>query len=364
MIYLNNGTHSLTPASVLDAITKYEREYETNPTAQLMGAWERLWAVQKELAAFLKADARSIFLRQNVTECMNAFILGIPLPAGSEILISDLEYQAIENVCRYRAERDGLMVRKFALPFTAEVLRPETMLMVVSHVTTGTGAIQPIAEIAKVTKANGVLLAVDGAHAAGALDLDFTALGDVDFYGSNLHKWMLGPKGTGFGWVSPRHHEALRPLEAGWATFESMNDYKAFGDGERFPARMLMQGCRNFGPFYAITDMLRVWNNKGPEAIRSRIRSLQRHLETEMKALGWASLSPSLESGLRGPLNTYELPERLEKEGYGLMKRILAEHGLQVGIPKVQGRWRIRISPHIYNTEEEISSAVQILKKL
>jgi isopenicillin-N epimerase len=362
MIYLNNGTHSLTPASVLDAITRCEREYETNPTAELTLAFGRLWEVQKKLAAFLKADPKDLFLRQNVTEAMNAFILGMPLAPGSEILISDLEYGAVENICRYRAERDGLTIRKFALPFTAEELRPETALVVVSHVTTGTGAILPIAEIAAATRAQGVLLAVDGAHAAGALDLDFGVLQDLDFYGSNLHKWMMGPKGTGFGWVSPRHHETLKPLEAGWATFEVPHDFDGFGDGALFPARMAMQGCRNFAPFFAIADTLKIWDEKGPGMIRARIRELQRHLEDEMSSkLGWKRLSPDQP---RGPLTTYELPERLEKEGYGLMSRILKEHDLQVGMPRVQGRYRLRLSPHIDNTEEEISRAVAILKTL
>ena len=362
MIYLNNGTHSLTPASVLEAITRHERAYETNPTHELTLAFGRLWEVQKKLAAFLNADPKDLFLRQNVTEAMNAFLLGIPLPPGAEILLSSLEYGAVENICRYRAERDGLTIRKFDLPFSEKELRPETALVVVSHVTTGTGAILPIAEIAAATRSQGVLLAVDGAHAAGALDLDFGALTNLDFYGSNLHKWMMGPKGTGFGWVNSRHHEALKPLEAGWATFEIPHDFDGFGGGDPFPARMAMQGCRNFAPFLAIEDTLNIWNERGAANIRARIAELQRHLEAEMASkLGWKRLSPDLP---RGPLTTYELPERLEKEGYGLMARLLKEHGLQVGLPRVQGRFRLRLSPHIYNTEAEISQAVDILKSL
>jgi isopenicillin-N epimerase len=258
-----------------------------------------------------------------------------------------------------------LKIRKFALPFTAGELRPETSLVVVSHVTTGTGGIAPIKDIAAITRAKGVLLAVDGAHAAGALELDFAALADVDFYGSNLHKWMLGPKGTGFGWVSPRHHETMVPLEAGWATFESPNDYAAFGDGARFPARFAMQGCRNFAPFFAIADTLAFWDKHGDGAIRARIRGLQAHLEKEVSAkLGWPLLSPALAGGRRGPLTTFELPPHLEKEGYALMSRILREHKLQVGLPRVKGISRLRLSPHVYNTEDEISRAVSILKTL
>jgi isopenicillin-N epimerase len=342
-----------------------------------MLAWARLWQIQKRLAAFFHADPRSFFLRQNVTEAMNVFILGMPLPMGSEILLSDLEYQAVENICRYRAERDGLTMRKFHIPvpesgrmsaqeisdLVASELRPETGLLVLSHVFTGNGMVLPVAEIAARTREQGVLFAVDGAHAAGALELDFGALEHLDFYGSNLHKWMLGPKGTGFGWVSARHHEALRPLEAGWSTFESSNDYKPFGNGARFPARFLMQGCRNFGPFFAIEDMLAFWEKHTPAKIRARIRSLQKFLEREVAAkLDWPLLSPKLDGGLRGPLTTYALPARLEEQGYGLMSRLLTEHGLQISMTRMQGRWRMRLSPHVYITEEDISRAVDILR--
>ena len=379
LLYLNSGTHSLTPRAVLDAIAREERQYETNPTARLMGAWERLWEVQKGLADFLRADPRSLILRHNVTEAMNAFILGIPLAKGSEILFSDLEYQAVENIGFYRAQRDGLTLRKFHLPLPeagrmapeeiadliARELRPETGLLVLSHVLTGNGMILPVAEIAARTRAKGVLLAVDGAHAAGALDLDFGTLENLDFYGSNLHKWMLGPKGTGFGWVSPRHHETLRPLEAGWATFESPDDYKPFGDGARFPARFLMQGCRNFAPFFAVEETLAFWKNHGPEKIRARIRSLQEFLEAEAAArLGWPLLSPDLDGGRRGPLTAFALPARLEERGHGLISRLLDEHRLQISMTRMQGRWRMRLSPHVYNTEAEISRAVEILSLL
>lgn len=365
LLYLNSGTHSLTPRAVLEAITREERAYEENPTARLMTVWERLWEVQKRLGAFLNADPKCLFLRQNVTEAMNAFLLGIPLPNGSELLLSDVEYPAVANIARYRAERDGLTVRTFSLPFTEKELRPETALVVISHVITGTGEVAPVAEIAAITRRRGVRIAVDGAHAAGALPLDFRALADLDFYGSNLHKWTLGPKGTGFGWVSPRHHEALRPLEAGWATFESPNDYAAFGDGARFPARMLMQGCRNFAPFFAIADTLAFWDRHGADSIRARVRALQRFLEAEVaEKLKWPLLSPPLDGGRRGPLTTYELPARLEKEGYRLLHRLLNEKGLQVGVPRVKGSWRLRLSPHVYNTEDEIARAVGILKTL
>src|SRR4051812_44847016 len=93
LIYLNSGTHSICPRSVIDAQIRFEREFEKNPTAALFGAWERLWEVQKELGHFVNADPLDLFLRPNITVALNVFILGMPMPKG-EILHSDMEYGA------------------------------------------------------------------------------------------------------------------------------------------------------------------------------------------------------------------------------------------------------------------------------
>ena len=98
LIYLNAGTHSICPRRVTGALIEHLKVYERNPTGGLVSMWDRLWSVQQQVAAFLGARPEDLFLRTNVTSAMNAFILGIPLPAGpGEILISDAEYQAIVN---------------------------------------------------------------------------------------------------------------------------------------------------------------------------------------------------------------------------------------------------------------------------
>src|SRR5688500_10093419 len=106
LIYLNSGTHSIVPRRVLDAVQRHQRHFERNPTANLFGVAERLWATQKGLAGFLGVRAEDLFLRANITEPIAEFILGVPLAEG-EILTSDLEYGAIANICRFRAEQDS-----------------------------------------------------------------------------------------------------------------------------------------------------------------------------------------------------------------------------------------------------------------
>ena len=370
-IYLNSGTHSIAPRAVFAAVTRHQREFEHNPTQGLIDAWANLWDVQKAFASFVEARPQDLFFRANVTEVLNQFILGVPLCAGDEILVSDLEYEAIVNVCRYRAKREGLKLRVVSLAEgdlaqqVISALSPETKMVVLSHVTTGTGLVLPIEEIAKVTSMKDVILVVDGAHALGALPLSFHQLRDVDFYGTNLHKWMLGPKGTGVGWVSERRKELLSPLVAGWTTFCSEASFARFAEGDRFAGKMLMMGCHDFAPFFAIKETLLFWQKHSPSKIRSRILELQLFFEEEMKkTLNWELISP--QRNARGPLLSFRLPKKVNEElirqGYHFGVNLYKTHRLQLAFPKVREEWVLRVSPHVYNTEDEILQALMILK--
>ena len=379
LIYLNSGTHSICPREVQEAVTRYQREFERNPTWGLYQVWPKIWQIQTELGDFFNAGPDDLFLRSSVTAVLNAFILGIPLQSGSEILTTDLEYGAVANICRFRSEQDDLKLRALHLPMAAHELvglttetlveqvvsqiRPETRMLVLSHVITGNGLVLPIAEIARHTRKAGVFLVVDAAHAPGAVKLDFKELEDVDFYGGNLHKWMMGPKGTSFGWVPRRNQELLRPIIAGWTTFETGEYYQNFGEGSRFQGKMLTSGCQDFAPFFALHETLNFWRRLKPENIMKRIYELQACAEEEFHSkLGWPLLSPAA-GKLRGPLVSFELPPNLKKVGFQLMFDAYHEHKLQIAIAPIGGAdWCLRLTPHIYNTESEIVKAAKILK--
>jgi isopenicillin-N epimerase len=202
---------------------------------------------------------------------------------------------------------------------------------------------------------------VDGAHAPGSIELDFRSLSDVDFYGGNLHKWMMAPKGTAFGWVAPRNQDRLRPVQAGWTTFETGGPFVAFGDGSRFQGKMMLVGCHDFSPFFALKETIEFWRTQGETQIRARIYDLQAKLEALLdRALGWESASPSL-GELRGPLFSYVLPEKLAPLGFDFLYQVYREHGLQISVTTVHDRPCIRLSPHIYNDEAELERTAKIL---
>lgn len=366
-IFMNSGSSSIAPRVVRDEVKRLQDKAELNPTAALIYCWQEMWKAQKELAQFLHAQPGDLFLRNNISEAINNFVMGMPLPEGGEILYSDLEYGAVKNTCRFRAERDGLLLREFhasrntdsAAEHVIKAIQPQTKMLVLSHVFTSNGLVLPIEEIARETRKRGVILVIDGAHAAGALPLDFQTLKDVDCYGGNLHKWIMGPKGSAFGWAHPMWQDRIVPLQAGWTTFEYLPEHSAFGDGSRFQGRFAPIGTIDFSSFLAIPEIMSFWQRWGAENIRQRIAGFQRVLEAE---LSLPLLSPHAGPG-RGPLLAWKLPEKFSSMGHFFMRDLMEKEKLQIALPFLDGGRCLRLSPHIYNTEEEVRRAVKILNR-
>jgi len=378
-IYLNAGTAALTPRPVLESIQKQKLDLESNPTQTFVSAWSRLWEVQQQLAQFVGARPEDLFLRSNVTFALNDLIMALPLPKDSEIVVTDMEYGAIANICRRKAELEGLSVRAINLSrnlnayasltpksfadFIDSNLTSKTKMMLLSHVTTGTGCIYPVERVAELCRDRDIHLVVDGAHAAGIVDLDFQNT-NVSLYGANLHKWVMGPKGTGFGWIAPRLRDQLRPKFGGWTSYDINPMFKSFGNGDPIAMEWMIASTQDFSPLFGIADILVFWKEYGKDTIRSTQSRLRKQAkEAVQEATGWTCVS-DLNQHFIGPMATFLLPDHLQKLGSALMNQLYSQYGLQIAITNINGQSCLRVSPHIHNTEDDILKASEILQRL
>lgn len=370
---------SFSPRSVVDAIAVHRHEIENHPPHALLGAWPKMWEAQKSLASFLTCLPEDLFIRTNVTYAMNDFIMALRLEPGSEIVTSDTEYGAITNICRHKAESEKLSLRAIRL-YSREMapesvneenvlnaveseLSQKTRLLVLSHVMTGSGLTLPIEKIAALCRAKNIVFAVDGAHGAGGIELDLSKT-QVDFYGSNLHKWMMGPKGVGFGWVAPRVREKLSPRFAGWTSYDTPPHFRAFGNGDEWTMRWMICSTHNFSDFYGITATVDFWKALGAKTILAEQKRLREFAkDTIEKKARWKCLS-RFAPALQGPLVSFDLPDSLAARGFDLISDIGSQHRIDVAMLPVQDRWCLRIAPQIYNTEEEIDRAATVFADL
>jgi len=182
-------------------------------------AKQRLELARRQVAALLNCRPREIVFGSGGTEADNLAVLGSVRPCqGKHVITTAIEHPAVLGACA-EVEREGGEVTYLAVGGSGVVdpddvrraLRPKTALVSVMHANNELGTLQPIAEIAKITREAGVLLHSDGVQAAGKVSNNVAALG-VDLYSISGHK-IYAPKGIGALFV--RKGVSLRPTQHG-----------------------------------------------------------------------------------------------------------------------------------------------------
>jgi isopenicillin-N epimerase len=256
--YLNHGGYGACPRPVFDRYLAWQRELEREPTDLFHRRLPGLLAeVRERLAAFLGARAEDVALARNATSALNSVIRSLALDPGAEVLTTAHEYGAL--VKAWGAVGAALVVRDPHV--LAESIGPRTRAVFVSHVTSPTALVLPVAEICAAARAAGVLSIVDGAHAPGHVPLDLDSLG-ADVYAGNCHKWLCAPKGAGFLWARPEHHTWIDPAVVSWG----------FGEGSGLAEKHEWQGTFDPAAWLSVPAALDVWHELDLERCRELAR--------------------------------------------------------------------------------------------
>ena len=226
--YLNTGSVGPLPKRAVVEMTAWiERELREGRIGA--AAWQAGGEVRARaraaVASVLGARVDEVALTHHTTEGLNVVIWGLDWRPGDEIVTTNLEHPAVFVPALTAARRFGAKVITVdlglgegdAISAIADALTPRTRLVALSHVAYCTGALLPVAEIAKVAHRHGALLAVDGAQSAGATAVDVAAL-EADFYAVPGQKWLCGPEDTGALIVRRERLEALAQTFVGYSS--------------------------------------------------------------------------------------------------------------------------------------------------
>ncbi|HET9701868.1 MAG TPA: aminotransferase class V-fold PLP-dependent enzyme [Burkholderiales bacterium] len=360
--FLNHGSFGATPRAVLAAQGRWREHMERQPVRFMGGELPGLLrGAAGELADFLGAPGEGLAFTENATASVNAVLRSIGLRPGDEVLCSRHAYPGVKNALRHRCHEAGAALQEAAVPFPCAdddevvgaydaAIGPATRLVVVDHVSAFTAVIQPVARLTALGRGRGVPVLVDGAHAAGMLDLRLGEL-DADWYAGNCHKWLLAPKGSGFLWAAPRAREGLRPavISNRW--------------GQGFPAEFDWAGTRDPSAWLATTEAIAFLRSLGVARYREYIHALA----LEAAALIGAAWKVGLPApgDLLGAMATLPLPEALQgRAAAGLHDALWERWRVEVPVLEIDGRLWARISGQVYNELADYAALAEAVTEL
>jgi isopenicillin-N epimerase len=352
--FLNHGSFGAPPRAVLEAAERWRSRLEANPDLFfreiLPGALREAAAA---LARFVGARTQDLAFVENATAGMNAVLRSLSFSAGDEILASSHVYGAVRQAIRHVCERSGAKLVEAELPLPvadgealvsslAERMSARTRLLVLDHIASPTGLVFPVEQLARLARARGARVLVDGAHAPGQIALDIPALG-VDWYVGNCHKWLFAPRPCGFLWAHENAQDGLHPLAIS-------HDY-----GRGFGPEFDWTGTRDPAAWLAVVDALRFLEDLGADRVRAHGHGLAVACAAKI-AGAWDSVVDG-PAALHGSMMAIRLPARrcrglaADREGARkLMSLLIAEQRIVVAVMPIAGALWARISASVYNT--------------
>jgi len=362
--FLNHGSFGAAPSAVLEAAERWRQRMEANPDLFLREILPgELREAAAELARFVRARPDDVVFVDNATAGVNAVLRALELRARDEILATTHTYGAVRQAIRYVCDRTGakLVEAQITLPVAdagilfsavADRLSERTRLAVLDHVSSPTGLIFPVAELAALARARGAHVLIDGAHGPGQLELDVPALG-ADWYVGNCHKWLFAPRSCAFLWCREDSKRELHPLAIS-------HHY-----GEGFTAEFDWTGTRDFSAWLAVVDALRFFDRLGAARVRAYNHDLIVRAASRIAEAWQTPLDAP--AAMHGSMIALRLPPRLQAYGPPtrdtagrLQSALLAEHRVAVAVMALGDALWARISGQIYNTPEDYEKLLSI----
>ncbi len=364
--FLNHGSFGACPKEIIDTQHHWQLMMEARPVEFLdrMMA-DRMRSAREALAIYLGAGTDNVVYFPNPTTAVNMVARNLSLKPGDEILSSDHEYGAMDRTWRFITGKTGAryVKAKIGLPVSSHAefverfwsaVTSNTRVIFLSHITSQTALIFPVAEICRRAKEAGILTIIDGAHAPAQIPVDLSEI-QADIYTGACHKWMLAPKGSAFLYAAPEVQHWLEPLVVSWG-YESEKP-----SGSQFVDYHEWQGTRDMSAFLTVPAAIKFQEEH--EWLRVREECHQMAIQARAAVHAITGLEPICPDGEEwiGQMVAVPLPE---VDTNRIKTRLYDEFRIEIPVYRWDGIPILRISVQAYNRQEDIDALVAALKTL
>jgi selenocysteine lyase/cysteine desulfurase len=313
--------------------------------------WAEAYCAARNAAArLLNADPREIAFTKNTSEGISTFANGLEWQEGDEVVSVEGEFPA--NYYPWQLlERKGVKLSLVpqteglvSLDAICSAIGARTRVVAVSFVQYLSGYRIDLEKLGDLCHSRGVLLFVDAIQGLGAFPLDVRRA-RIAALAADAHKWLLGPEGSALFFLRQELFERVRPTTVGWFNFKRWGNFEAHDTSWRDDARRYECGTPNTVGIYGLGAAINLLLEIGVTPIAEHILDLTDHLRHGLKKAGHQVFGPIERQDCSGIVSF--VPRQSGTED---IVRLLRCRRIEVA---ARGG-KVRVSPHFYNTHEEI----------
>ena len=370
VIHFNNAGASLMPLPVAEAVNRHlmlEQKiggYEAEDSAA-----DALSAFYSEFAGLLNVEPHEIAYVENATRAWDMAFYGVPLKQGDRVITHASEYVSNYLAFLQLARRRGVEIDVAPSDATGQVdvdaleklIGPRTRLIAITHVPTQGGLVNPAAAVGAVARRHGKTFMLDACQSAGQMPLDVKQIG-CDILSGTGRKFLRGPRGTGFLYVSDRIIDQIDPpfIDLRAASWTGPHSYELAPGARRF---------ENWECFVAgkigLAEAVRYARNIGLDNIEARITELATSLREKLSELPHVTVHDlgARQCGIVTFRLDNESPEntapRLRAQGINVSVSGVTSAQLDLAARGLTSL--VRASVHYFNTPDEIDRFVKFV---
>lgn len=360
LLYFNNASLGPSPELVIDATERFRRTLDAFPSKYMWGGWqEDKEEVRKKAAKLMGVSAEEMALIHNTTEGMNVVASSLKLKPGDEVILADHEHPSGTIPWKYWQETKGVKLVRPVLPILPaspgeimdlyrKAITRRTKVISMCHMVNTNGMMLPVKEVSRMARSRGILVAVDGAQAAGMVKVDLKDLG-CDFYAASSHKWIFSPKGMGLFYVKEGAQRFIGPLVV------------ANGYEDESIRRFENYNTRNLSELLGLGTAIDFHNLIGSDVIEGRVYELKDYFRKQAALRSYLKIKTPVLDELSAGIITVEVLGRKVTEVRDIL---LGEYGIDCRPMGMFGLNGLRISLSVYITCRDIDYLMQSLDKI
>ncbi len=360
--YLISNSLGAMPSGVYDAMKGYADTWASRGVR----AWEERWwmlaaDVGDEIGTLMNASQGSVSTHQNVTTCQAVVASCFDFSCKrNKVVYSDMNFPSVMYF--WEAQRpygarvqmvktdDGITVPTGRL---LDAIDEETLLVPVSHVIFRSAYIQDAKAIIEKAHKVGAHAVLDTFQSLGTVPVDVRAL-NVDFACGGVLKWLCGGPGVGYLYVRPDLGKKLQPKFTGWMAHQEPFAFEIGPTRYTHPPFRFMNGTPHIPSLEAARPGLKIITEVGIRRIREKSKRQTARLIELADKHGWRVNTPR-DPEKRGGTVSIDMPDSQEVSRELLKREILVDYRPKAGV---------RMSPHFYNTDEELETAIATVEEI